>query len=354
MSKKIFLVLILSFQIIKSQQIYFPVYHYESENGLIHLNVLSIQQSNDNVLYFITQGGVYEYTGKEFRKNQVYSQLKNIRNLLFTDSTTLLIHRDNGLYKIINKKHIQPLFEKNPFKKPCDKILLNDIFFINYTDQISVESYDLKNNRYYNDSILLKDNSNQAFCFLKIKNQILIGRRKGLYIFDNGKQKLITHFSGTPIYSLFYDESKHRLYLGSKDRIIIADDSLFKIQHQISIKNLLPSQSGQFIFSFEKNISKLIVDKFDRIWFSVQPDDNLYLYENNTIYDALSTLNILPTLLNDLFLDKFNNIWIATFNDGVYQIASTHWKSFKINFNQKNFNVRNIETSDKYVYFFYK
>ncbi|RME18803.1 MAG: hypothetical protein D6799_02520, partial [Bacteroidetes bacterium] len=65
---------------IYSQNIYFPTYHYESENGLIHLNVLSIQQNPNNILYFITQGGVYEYTGNTFVKKTEYSGLKNIRN----------------------------------------------------------------------------------------------------------------------------------------------------------------------------------------------------------------------------------------------------------------------------------
>ncbi|GIV29343.1 MAG: hypothetical protein KatS3mg028_0409 [Bacteroidia bacterium] len=325
-----------------SQNIYFPTYHYESENGLIHLNVLSIQQNQNNILYFITQGGVYEYAGNSFVKKTEYAGLKGIRNIFFNDTSTVLIHRDKGLF-YFNKNKIRPFFDKNPFKRPSDEIILTNQYAYNYTDQISLEIYDYKNKIYYGDSLIEKDNLNQAFCIQKVNDKLFVGRRKGLYIIEKNQIKLLPQFSKIPVFSIFHDTSTHQLYFGSSDKIIITDDNTMSIQKTIPVDIPLPNQSQQFLFKLNKNISRIVVDKYHRIWFSIQPDDNLYLLENNQIYDALNVLKILPTLINDIYLDNFNNIWIATFNDGIYQIASTYWNSFIITENQKILNLIEME-----------
>lgn len=71
--------LIFLFQNIFAQNVSFPFYHYESENGLIHLNVLSIKQNKNYILYAVTQGGVYEFAGQSFQKKQEFSSLKKDR-----------------------------------------------------------------------------------------------------------------------------------------------------------------------------------------------------------------------------------------------------------------------------------
>lgn len=331
--------------LIYPQKIYYPVYHYESENGLVHLNVISIQQHN-NILYFTTPGGIYQYEGNEFQKIPYIQNLKSIRNIFFNDTATFLIHRDKGLY-VYQNNHIYPYFKNNPFKKPSDKIFLTQQYCYNYTDQISLEIYDIKNHIYYNDSVLLNNHSNQAFAVQKLKNFLLVGRRLGLYCIDKNKTSLIQSTANYPIYSIFHLTDKKELYLGSSGKIIVMDDSLFQIKKILPININIPSKSNQFISSLERNISKIAIDKYNRIWFVTQPDDNFYLYDNNQIYDALEILNIPPTLINDLFADNYNNIWVATFNDGVYQIHSTHWQSFKINDFQKSLNILQIEMLGK-------
>ncbi len=335
---------------ILSQNIYFPYYHYETENGLVHLNVLSIQQDKNNVLNFVTQGGVYEFDGKLFVKNQEYSSLKNIRNIFFNDTSVFLVQRDKGVF-YLSKKNIKPLFPQNPFKRPSDKIILTTQYCFNFTDQISVEFYDYKNKIYYNDSILLKDNTNQAFGVYQVNNKIIQIRRKGVYFIEGNKIFPLSTFINTPVYSLYHQKKQHLVYLGSSGKIIVTDDSLFKIQKIIPVEIHSPSKSNQFLFKMEKNISKILVDNLNRIWFSTQPDDNLYLMENQQIYDVFDIMNILPVLINDIYLDNFNNVWLATFNDGVYQIASTFWQSFRIKSFDKIFNVKAIEHNNPFLFF---
>lgn len=330
------------------QSIYFPVYHYESENGLVHLNVLSIRQDKNGVMYFTTQGGIYEYSGQIFQKKQETFGIKNIREIFFNDTATFLVHRDKGLFVIKNKK-IFPFFKTNPFKRPSDKIIFIKNYCYNYTDQISIEFYDYKNNIYYNDSVLLKDNFNQAYCVQQLNNKLITGRKKGLYIIDENKVKPIKYLSDIPVFSIFHLSSKNELYLGSSGKIIITDDSSFRIKKIIPVNITLPSKSSQFLFNLERNISKIIVDNHNRIWFTTQPDDNLYLLDNNQLYDALDILNIPPVLINDIYIDTFNNIWIGTFNDGVYQINSTYWQSCKIIANQKTLNIKQIETNQAQI-----
>ncbi len=336
--------------ILKAQSIYFPYYHYESENGLIHLNVLSIQQDKNKVLYSVTQGGVYKFSGKSFQKKQMATPLKNIRNVYFNDTCFFIVHRDQGIFYQKGNRFIS-LFTPNPFKKPCDKIILHNNYCFNYTDQISVEVYDYKNKIYYNDSLLLKDKSNQAFCIQPVKNKIIVGRKKGLYFFDGDKQKKIEHIGSLPVFAIFHFSEKHLLYIGTSGKILILNDSSFKVQKVIPISVHLPNTSNQFILNMEKNISKIVVDKFDRIWFCTQPDDNMYLLEKDQFYNVMDILNITPTLINDIYIDNFNNIWVATFNDGLYQIVSTYWESYKFIYHQKVLNIKNIETANGNVYY---
>ncbi len=331
-----------------SQSIYFPTYHYESENGLLYLNILSIRQDKNNILYFVTQGGVYKYSGEVFQKNQELSGLKNIRDVFFHDTSVFVVHRDKGLFFLKDKK-LLPFFSVNPFKRPSDKIILLSNYCYNYTDQISVEFYDFKNKIYYNDSILIRDNLNQAFCIQKLNTKLLIGRRKGLYVIDDNKVVSLKHLSGVSVFSIFHLKHKHELYLGSSGKIIIIDDSLFQIKKVIPISINSPNKSSQFLFKLEKNISKIVVDKYNRIWLTIQPDDNIYLFDNGEVYDVLDVLNILPTLINDIYIDDFNNIWIATFNDGVYQIKSTYWQSYKINARQKILNIKQLQINQSQI-----
>ncbi|RME15345.1 MAG: histidine kinase, partial [Bacteroidetes bacterium] len=259
-----------------------------------------------------------------------------------------LIHRDKGLFYLKENK-IFPFFEKNPFKRPSDKIILTNQYAYNYTDQISLEIYDYKNKIYYGDSLIANDNLNQAFCVHPINDKLLVGRRKGLYILEKNQIKILPQFSKTPVFSIFHDTATHKLYIGSTNKIIVADDKTMHIQKVIPIDIPLSNLSQQFLLKLDNNISKIIVDKYNRIWFCIQPDDNLYLLENNQIYNALDVLKILPTLINDIYLDNFNNIWIATFNDGVYQITSTYWHSFTIKENHKILNTTEIEKYHRHI-----
>ncbi|HPQ09538.1 MAG TPA: histidine kinase [Bacteroidia bacterium] len=342
--------LIFLFQNIFAQNVSFPFYHYESENGLIHLNVLSIKQNKNYILYAVTQGGVYEFAGQSFQKKQEFSSLKNIRNIFFNDTTTFLVHRDLGLF-YFSKNKVKPFFNNNPFKRPSDEIYLLNNFCYNYTEQISLEFYDYIHKVYYNDSILLSDNSNFALCVNQINNKLLVGRRKGLYVVENNKVKLLPAFKKIPVYSIFHRKDKHLLYLGSNQKIYICDDSLFRIKYTIPVNVPVSKSSNLVLFNLEKNISKLLVDKYDRIWFCTQPDDNLYLVENEKVYDVFEFLNILPVLINDIYLDNFNNVWISTFNDGIYQINSTFWQSFRISAFEKYLSVHNIESLSSNLFF---
>jgi ligand-binding sensor domain-containing protein len=59
-----------------------------------------------------------------------------------------------------------------------------------------------------------------------------------------------------------------------------------------------------------------------KLWFTNNPDDNLYLIDNNITYDAFDLLGIDKVLINCIFKDTDDHIWIGTFNDGVYFIQN--------------------------------
>ncbi len=324
------------------QQVYFPAYHYETEAGLTNLNVLAIQQKKNQILSVVTQGGVYNYSGKMFERQNQFLSLKDIRNIYYTDTCAFLINRDDGIYYTF-KNTIRTLFKKNPFKKPTDEVIFKDRFIYNYTEQIAIEIFDKQTNILHEDSLLKKDNLNLAYCILNTNKILFVGRRNGLYKLAGTHWSLIDGFKNTAVFSLFYDETKALLYIGISGKILVYDLSKEKIVSTITPTFSLPNKSQLFLFNSEKNISKLLVDKYDRIWFTTQPDDNMWVYDKGTLYDVLDILNIPPIVINCILLDKKDNIWIGTFNDGLYQIRLSDLQSMKLIGNEKVLSVLQIE-----------
>src|SRR5690606_37313587 len=91
-----------------------------------------------------------------------------------------------------------------------------------------------------------------------------------------------------------------------------------------------------------RNVNKLISDDYGRIWFTSYPEENLFLYENKTVYDIFQILDIPPSLIKCIFKDNQENIWIGTNNDGVYYIQNAFFNSINFSFNNKSLNINEV------------
>lgn len=303
-----------------SQTRSFSFQHYGPEDGLSNTNVLAIKQDKNDIVYLATENGVYHFDGYSFGKIKPNTVLKsnNIRNIGFSkDNNLLIINRIAGIYEYHKKTNEARLLDSLKFNTVDELIIDNDYAF-SLTDQIKVTIIDRKTGKTIEDEIKKTNNANQAFSIFKThQNTILIGRSDGLYRFENGKQIKIPFKKPFPVYSITQDTAGI-IYLGSDNSIICLNSTT--IQKVIPVK----TQKNNNFFSANNTarVSKLLVDKYHRIWFSNNPDDNLYIIENGITYNAFDLLGIDKVVINCIYKDTDDNIWIGTFNDGVYFIQN--------------------------------
>lgn len=299
----------------------FSFQHYGPEDGLSNANVFAIKQDNTHILYLATENGVYNFDGYKFEKIKPKTPLKSnyIRNIGFNiNNSLIIINRREGIYEYHKKENEADLIKNLVFNNSVDELILDGDYGYSLNDQISASSVELKTGKINEDNIKKTDNNNQAFALFKTKqNHVLVGRSDGLYQFKNGKQERINIGKTMAVYSIAED-TEGSLYLGSDNEIIY-------IKNNVIIKSIpVKTQKSNSFFSANNiaHVSKLIIDKYHRIWFTNTPDDNLYLIENNITYDAFDLLGIDKVLINCIYKDTDDNIWIGTFNDGVYFIQN--------------------------------
>ncbi len=322
----------------------FSFQHYGPEEGLSNTNVFAIKQSKNNLLYFATENGVYEFDGYLFSeiKPKTFIKSNDIRNLEFTKKNDLIIiNRSSGVYQYNKLQNTAEKLNQLNFKNSVDELIITDTFAYSLTDQISVNTIELAPQKQFDDNIKERDNGNQAYAIYKAKNnRVYVGRTDGLYVIEKGVQTKLNLSKKISVYSIT-ENSNNELVLGGDDAIYVCKDNQLIKTIPITLKN----PSSFFNLNASARISKLITDKYNRIWFSTYPDDNLYLIENNKTYDVFELLSTEKLLINCLFKDSDDNIWLGTFNDGVYLIQNPAFQNISFNSGRKNLQV----TSSQFI-----
>jgi ligand-binding sensor domain-containing protein/two-component sensor histidine kinase len=324
----------------------FTYQHYGPEDGLNNTNVCAIRQSGDGLMYFATQNGIYTYDGYNFIKIQARNLKSNfIRNIGFHDGN-LLISNEEGVLQLDKITNSVKPFLDIKFDKPADEIIVNGDFVYNFSSQISISCINLKTKTLYQDELMRKkDLGNRAHCIFKSKTgKIYAGREDGLYVFDGPSQIKIKQFKTGIVYSVTEDPLGN-IVVGSDNKITILDKNYNIVKEHFP--KFKPAKT--FLFSQEKNINKLTIDKYNRYWFTTHPDNNLYLFENNILYDVFEILNISTTLINGISKDKNGNIWVSTFNDGVYFIQNPFLNNFSFSLNEKNLTINEVAVRGDFI-----
>lgn len=322
---------------INAQNRSFSFQHYGPEEGLSNSNVFSIKQDKFNILYLATENGVYNFDGYNFSKINPKTPLKSnyIRNIAFSDNNDLIIiNRREGIYSFEKNKNEVTKLNLN-FKNSVDELLFDSVYYYSLTEQISISVINKKTGEELKDEIKVKDNNNQAFTIYKTKsNKIFVGRTDGLYQMINGLQVKQNLGKTFPVYSIT-EALNGDVYLGSDNAIYVVSGN--NIKQTIAVKT--QKISSFYLANTVASVSKLIVDKYNRIWFTNTPDDNLYVIENNITYDVFNLLGIDKVLINSIFKDSDDHIWLGTFNDGVYLIQNPHLQNISFSSARKNSSV---------------
>lgn len=307
-------------------------------------NIFNIQQHKSGLIYVTTQNGIYQYDGYNFQKLKLGRINSNVLQNAFLNNDDLYLSvRNEGIanYNVVSGE----LAQKNAlkFKNNADQIVTTDKYIYALLSGIRLTILNLENGQ-----ILEQSNINgiaqRIYCIFKTQtNRILIGKDDGLYdVTDGNAIKINLPLKNQPVYSIT-ENNNGELILGSTNKIFVTGGN--KI-----IKEIIPTYSKSsktFLLGGEKSINKLVVDKYNRIWFTSYPDDNLYVQFENVTFNVFDILDIPSNLINCIYKDNKENIWVGTFNDGLFYIQNPSFNSYSFNLNSKPLNINQVLLKNK-------
>lgn len=329
----------------------FSFQHFGPEDGLSNTNVFAIKQDKNDLVYLATENGIYQFDGYNFNKIKPINMLNfsDVRNIMFdSDNNLIVVNRNSGVFKynsVLNNINKLPNFN---IQNSIDELLLDSLFNYSLTEQVALTIQNKSTGEIIEDEVQKKFNDkkldNQAYALFKTKQKIYVGRTDGLYEIQNGKQVKINLNKKITVYSVSED-NEGVLYLGSDNAIYCLKDE--KIIKTIPVS--VPKTNSFLNFGNIAHVNKILVDKYKRIWYTMSPDDNLYLHENNKNFDVFDLLGIDKVLINTIYKDTDDNIWIGTFNDGVYFIQNPLFNNITFTSGRKILPVTSSVFIDKHL-----
>lgn len=331
-----------------AQSISFNFQKFDSEDGLTGNNVFAIKQAQNGLVWLATQQGVYYFDGYAFTRLKTEKiKATDIRNLLLKDAQTLqIITRQATVinYDLVKNKITDTLHLN--YKKSLDELYFQSGFAYGLNDEIEIGCVRLSDTTFFEDAIHKKNKLNQAHCLFQTQTKtMLVGRSNGLYELNATTQTLIPEFKNIAIHAIA-EMADGSWVLGTSNKLLVVKNR--KIIKEISPK--YKTKSNTFSLLGERSINKILADKSGKIWFTAFPNENLYVYVNNQVIDVNELLNINPNLINTLFMDKQDNVWMGTFNDGLYFIQNPPFNNTLIQYNQKSVAINAINLKGNLVF----
>ncbi len=172
-----------------------------------------------------------------------------------------------GLCKLseINAKTTPVEFKKTFFpENPVLSSKINSIFADNknrvwFTGVRGIAYYDLEtDSAVSNLSMINLDNSLPTSIAMDSKQRIWIGTMKGLYLLEDGEAKILNKHTGLPsneILSLYFDDEKNSLYIGTSDGISSLDITSFdSYEHAKLTVKMINIKAGDSVYTSYSNL----------------------------------------------------------------------------------------------------
>ncbi len=172
-----------------------------------------------------------------------------------------------GLCKLseINSKTTPVKLKKTFFpENPVLSSKINSIFADNknriwFTGVRGIAYYDLETDSVVSNlSIIDLDNSLPTSVAMDSKQRIWIGTMKGLYLLEDGNTKILNKHTGLPsneILSLYFDDEKNSLYIGTSDGISLLDITSFDsyVHAKLTVK-MINIKAGDSVYTNYSNL----------------------------------------------------------------------------------------------------
>jgi ligand-binding sensor domain-containing protein len=329
-----------------------PAFNFKklgSEEGLQNANIFNIDQHPNGLMYITTQNGIYQYDGYSFTKLGIDSlktnallsaSVKNPEELYISVNNEGLAdyHLATGRYAFNDKFRFT---EKQDKFSSADQFILSEDYAYLLQSQVKLLIIDLKTGeKIADDKYGSKEKRNQALCLFKTKEgAVLVGRNDGLYRLKGKVQEKLELLKNTPVHSIAQNADGSLLF-GTQNKIVTVKDN--KVVQEFSPR----IKSNTFLAGGVTSIDKIVADDHGRVWFTPYPDQTLYLLQNKTVYDIFEILDIAPSLINCVYKDRDQNIWIGTTSEGIYFIQNSYFNSINFLFNGKSLNIQHVYLKD--------
>lgn len=294
--------------------------HWTTANGLPQDSIISIIQDKKGYIWIATQNGFTKFNGVEFKvfNNKNISELKsnNIVHLNADNQNNIWVSTKKGLLFFNDIKN--KLFTEN-------EGLFSNVISLTYIDKNNIwvgtsNGLNLiQNNRVtdFKDSSILK--KRYIYSLIKTKNNnMYIGTNKGLFRRYNNNIK-----------EVFYKKKRLKItqFLKRKNGeiLFVSWNKIFILKNNSEIEEF-----GENLNLKIKSALYLIEDNNENLWITSKIEPILIRITKEYKIRYFDLSKIIPdTVIRAFFQDRENNLWIGTFNSGLYMLHDTIFTTFK-------------------------
>lgn len=288
--------------------------NYTTKNGLSNSSVYSIYQDKLGYIWAATENGLNRFDGNQFISYDLSNGLsENIcLSIAEKENGTILVGTfSKGISEIYNNTIANAVVD--PFKGQTVSKLIYSNSIIYFSNQTSIGFYDFKNKKtsFISSTIY---NIKDIYDIYKYENNVYIATDNGLYIL-NTKSNSLSKKINKEITSIKNDNDGN-LWLASTGVI-----------YRINKQNYAILDSTVFDNDRKNKIDCFFIDSRNNIWFStILPIGLFKISKKNDkleIENVSAILNIGDTEINGIIEDDEKNVWIATYNKGLFCIKNS-------------------------------
>ncbi len=152
-------------------------------------------------------------------------------------------------------------------------------------------------------------------------NQLYVGTPKGLFEYNNGNWTRYHVDNNNAAFSIV-----RKLAVAPNGTLWIAADQEGMFRFQDNVWQQFNASNSLLLTA--ENIQDLVIDQDNIVWAYSQ-EKILYRVEQEA-WTSIDLNQIMPTanLSNGMYADKNNQLWIATWNEGLFRFDGNQWKQF--------------------------